>query len=93
MKIVIDIPKEYYDCLKNMNDKTMSLDALAIKYGTPLPEGHGRLIDTDYVINHICESKECYKENCKGKQFMRCPDIMWIDDAPTVLEADGSEEE
>ena len=37
------------------------------------------------VIQHICESKECYKENCKGVLFNRCMDISWVnDELPSV---------
>lgn len=37
------------------------------------------------VINHICEGKSCYKENCKGVLFNRCMDIAWVnDELPSV---------
>ena len=89
-KIVIEIESEKYEAF--MNDWTFSMDILhAVRNGTPLPKNHGRLIDADYVINHICESKECYKEKCKGKLYMRCMDIKWVDDAPTIIEGGDSE--
>lgn len=55
MKIVIDIPKEYYETLKEMSDETLSMDMAIIKHGTPLPEHHGRLIDADKImrVDHI----------------------------------------
>ena len=81
VEVVIKIPKYY---LKHPQDYTCLAEC--VRRGTPLPEHHGRLIDADYVINHICESKECYKENCKGKLYMRCMDIMWVDNAPTIIE-------
>lgn len=34
------------------------------------------------VIQHICESKSCYKENCKGVLFNRCMDITWVNELP-----------
>ena len=87
MQIVIDMPdKMYQKILKNGYD--YGIMNVIIQNGIPLPKNHGRLIDADYVINHICESKECYKENCKGKLYMRCMDIMWVDDAPTIIEAE-----
>ena len=95
MQIMIDIPKWLHK--KIIESTSIRLgdvytDKLlkSIKNGTPLPKNHGRLIDADYVINHICESKECYKENCKGKLYMRCMDIMWVDDAPTIIERNKS---
>lgn len=39
-------------------------------------------ISRQAVINHICEGKDCYKENCKGVLFNRCPDITWVNELP-----------
>lgn len=36
----------------------------------------------DAVIKHICESKECYKDECKGRLYKRCWDIQWVYDLP-----------
>ena len=51
MKIVVDIPEEEY---KRMVEKRMfgRVDVWkdAICNGTPLPKGHGRLIDADRTI-------------------------------------------
>lgn len=47
MQIVIDIPEEYYNGIKSIPDNQCDADMLIIKYGTPLPKGHGRLIDAD----------------------------------------------
>lgn len=55
MQIVIDIPEEQYSIIL-LSDKTAlsefaSKEAMmyAIKEGTPLPKGHGRLVDADKV--------------------------------------------
>ena len=50
MQIVIDIPEEAYDFIKRTGYHTQSLYE-AIKNGTPLPQGHGRLIDADAVYD------------------------------------------
>ena len=49
MKIVIDIPKEMYE--NALNDRLCGSEIVvnAIKNGTPLPKGHGRLIDANEV--------------------------------------------
>ena len=53
MRIVIDIPDEAYEMLKNKQ----VLDNIAesiIANGTPLPKGHGRLIDiSEYEKNYF----------------------------------------
>ena len=53
MKIVIDIPEEYYEALKEMSDESLSMDMTIIKYGTPLPEKHGRLGDLDALEEYF----------------------------------------
>ncbi len=47
MKLIIDIPEEYYNVIKAIPDNQCVVDTLIIKYGKPLPKGHGRLIDAD----------------------------------------------
>ena len=47
MQIIIDIPEEYYNAIKAIPDNQCVADTLIIKYGKPLPKGHGRLIDAD----------------------------------------------
>ena len=41
-------------------------------------------ISREAVLEHICESKECYKEECKGRTLKRCPDLQWVFDLPSV---------
>lgn len=38
MKVLIDIPEEYYDVIKQISDKSCTADMLIIKYGTPIPD-------------------------------------------------------
>jgi len=55
MKVVIEIPDFIYDTLIETGKYGFyRFDAKrAIKNGTPLPKGHGRLIDADDIDNHI----------------------------------------
>lgn len=41
-------------------------------------------ISREAVIKHICESKECYKDECKGRLYKRCFDLQWIYALPPV---------
>lgn len=41
-------------------------------------------ISREAVIEHICENKECYKEECKGRTLKRCIDLQWAFDLPSV---------
>ena len=57
MKIVIDIPMETYK--KFMINWTGTTNIIhAVRYGTPLPKGHGRLIDADALTEKAPEIKE-----------------------------------
>jgi len=49
MKVVIDVPDEMYKVIKNSTKPLYYVEHL-IKEGTPLPKGHGRLIDADAVL-------------------------------------------
>lgn len=88
MKIVIDIPENIYEWAKkpNMPDDIFDevvealLDA-AFSNSTPLPKGHGRLIDADEVKRKM--------GNLDGFGMIgRC-----IDEFPTIVEADKEESE
>ena len=57
MQIVINVPDEKYNVIKSKLYNTFSAEMKewgleAIKNGTPLPKGHGRLIDADEILNH-----------------------------------------
>ena len=88
MKIVIDIPESIYDTI--MDDKMISREQLAvlekhIYYGTPLPKGHGRLIDADSMKS----MKNIQSANFNAVALIR----LWIDKQDTILEADKAESE
>ena len=83
MKIVIDIDEELYNRIRADSGVYVMDDILvenAIYEGTPLPKGHGRLIDADALFN---DSELDYTIDGLG-----C--VKWSDirKAPTVVEAD-----
>lgn len=79
MKIIIDIPKEMYEAYKNrppmLGDAGMDMIAQSIAKGTPLPEGHGRLIDADKIIA-LAHEEGAY-DYVSAKE---------IADAPTIID-------
>ena len=82
MQIVIDIPK---DIIYDIKESYMGEDVLycGVKYGTPLPKGHGRLIDADKFIEDGCqEFCGCSLNECPFKTY--CLDTRSILKAPTV---------
>ena len=77
MQIVIDIPEHYYE---NNIKKDLPIYLTENNIIKILPKGHGRLIDAD----ELTESTLC-------KTFgLRSVDI---ENAPTIIEADRSDEE
>lgn len=81
MKLIINIPEENYERLKFMEE----MGALNNPYletianGTPLPKGHGRLIDVERLYDDF-ESMDYDFEDA-------------IEYAPTIIEADVESEE
>ena len=95
MKIVIDIPDDDYEFVKEQVDTEYCNDVRQINNrlyqiianGTVLPKGHGRLIDADSAskdINAFQDAFAMYTDNM-GKYNIVCA-------APTVIEADKEAE-
>lgn len=81
MQVIIDIPEEEYELCKSQYD-TECLDVLmiAVKYGTPLPKGHGKLKDVD-KIEALLDLDKADNEIAKALKNI-------IDSVPTIIEAD-----
>lgn len=67
IELVVKIPKELYEAYKGkpprLGDIGMDLVAQSIANGTPLPKGHGRIIDESQVTGTFTWDSgyiECY---------------------------------
>ena len=100
MQIVIDIPDEMYQKIKETfkvisgSRRSERFDYIlfdAVNTGTPLPKGHGRLIDADKMKNKMLYSHDVSAEiEINGTDEF----INYIfNDAPTIIEADKAESE
>ena len=82
MQIVIDIPEDVYKDIQSLDWKNtgrlFSEEWKAIHNGTPLPKGHGRLIDADVLVDGM----ENDYEFCEA-----------VNATPTIIEADGGDAE
>lgn len=109
MKIVIEIPKEFeehfnsdrfedslarvasdiesfgFQLAGRYEQETITMLRNAIKNGTPFPEHHGRIID-ESQIRHIVwlSERELYGDKIRYVKET---------DAPTIIEAEGSDSE
>lgn len=103
MQIVIELPDETYKDIKEENSIYGINNGLsaritgkvvgAIQNGTPLPKGHGRLIDADDlrldIIGHKYSNNFCEEHNIDWSINLGMLNIL-LADAPTIIEADKS---
>lgn len=81
IELVIKIPEEAYKLLNNEGVDWLGAEHIlnAVANGTPLPKGHGRLVDADKLEDeHGCSDIDIYA-------------IEYIRDATTIIEADKEE--
>ena len=81
MKIIVDIPDRQYEYLSkiaNVGEEPLGYYERVIMCGTPLPKGHGRLIDADELYDSLI-----FPNSLFGKAFKEI-----LDDAPAIIEAD-----
>jgi hypothetical protein len=86
MQIVIDIDEERYNQIKRCADNYLvSGLELAVKNGTPLPKGHGDLIDANSIYFRLNEAQiegtSEYKGLGEAKQI--------VFEAPIIIKAES----
>lgn len=84
MQIVVNISEEDYEGLKKkdeFNDMYLNYYEKLIVHGTPLPKGHGAIKDVSQIEIPMCEDRS----------YERWVQVA-INAAPTIIEADRSEE-
>lgn len=88
MQIVIEIDNEHYERIMRLEEgvtvypTTLALYE-AVKDGTPLTKGHGRLIDADELKKHK------YHDSNRFENAVAVAQIDWAD---TIIEADKEEQ-
>lgn len=90
MKLVIDISEELYAKVPTLLNKGSIWigDALeAVKNGTPLPKGHGRLKDVDAFLSKVKADREhsVYSRSWTADDVLTALNNSY---APTIIEAD-----
>ena len=93
MQIVIDIPEGVYNQI--VEQDLDGIMANAIKHGTPLPKGHGRLIDADDLIQDIIDDNQLCIFNSESERIVHDEMVNFaidrLADCLTIIEADKSE--
>ena len=96
MQIVIDIDKDKYDDIKRIasvqtNHRTPTVEQI-ISNGTPLPKGHGRLIDADAVEKEMNKAEVEADRNADYYTADKIDCAMeYLIGAETIIPADGGE--
>lgn len=89
MKLVIDIDEDLYKAIRDCAEPQI-LSHIAIKNGTPLPKGHGRLIDVDDMLRRIknfIDVPDKYISQ-RNKDFVYC-----LEREEVIIQADKDGEE
>ena len=86
MKLIIDIPEEIYNnaCAANntWNMRMAGFVCSAIANGTPLPKGHGRILDEKDILD---------TENNDGGWYDLVDMLEYIAGVKAIIEADKAE--
>ena len=92
MQIVIEVPENIYEHIKEVYEHSHTVEATYsyIYNGTPLPKGHGRLIDAD-AIEYTHAIARCLEDGHNWNEL--CVTENELYDAPTIIEADTESEE
>ena len=97
MKIVIDIPESYLN-IQSISVSHFVINKVwdAVKEGTPLPKGHGRLGDLDALEKEIVNGIKAgnYEEGYETFAHINNMDdcVECVKYADTIIEADKEEE-
>ena len=95
IELVIKIPVHLYKLLKEFpsdsNEGSIeNVLTIAVEHGTPLPKGHGDLKDVSKLHYVTMLSQNLKTGKHKHITVVRAKEI---NDAPTIIEADRSEED
>lgn len=94
MKVIIDIPEKAYELLKSKSELDNIAESI-IANGTPLPKGHGRLIDADDLIQDIIDDNQLCIFNSESERIVHDEMVNFaidrLADCSTIIEADKSE--
>ena len=97
IELVVKMPKELYETYKGrppmLGDAGMDMIARSIANGTPLPAGHGRLIECEPIYDKLIRSyradEKDYPERGKDYRVGLSNAIDLLINAPTIIEAEG----
>jgi hypothetical protein len=97
IELVIKIPEDvykrtiFYREFKELNDCITTIKAL--EKGTLLPKGHGRLVDISKIDEDMVDDDNPIIYLTTNRQYIEAVSLDYLNDLPTILEADEEDEE
>lgn len=97
MQIVIDIPEEMYQKIKETSmvisgrrsGRTIDYTLFnAVNKGTPLPKGHGNLVDISELMDMLCLEDNAYNRDNNVAELITLEDMDRLD---VIIPADKEE--
>ena len=101
MQIVIDIPEEEYQTYINHTEAILDSSIplvhqdllMAVINGTPLPKGHGRLVDVSKIDKDRIDHDNPIIYLTVNGEYIEAISLDYIESLPTIIEADGGDAE
>ena len=90
MQIVIDIPKEDWEFIKESDGCRWSRAIIeGVINGIPLPKGHGDIVDISELMDMLCLEDNAYNRDNNVAELITLEDIDRLD---VIIPADKEEE-
>lgn len=94
VELVIKIPEEIYQHYKKIWQKRRgSIPESCIAFGTPLPKGHGRLVDISKIDEDRMDSNNPIIYLTTNGEYIEAISLDYLNGLPTIIEADKAESE
>lgn len=96
MQIVIEIDEELYQSLryqKQYNPRFLSGYEKTILDGTPLPKGHGKIVDIGRIDEDRMEQDNPIIYLTTNSEYIEAVSLDYLNNLPAVIEADNDESE
>ena len=99
MQIVIDLPEEDHKGICHLTNEQLPIlpvevaeTLMRIANGTPIPKGHGKIMDVDKIVKKMEEREEQLKDN-RALYETACVETAIDMFGETIIEADNKESE
>ena len=93
IELVIKIPEEDFERCKKRFQMRINIMGDAIANGTPLPKGHGRIVDIGKIDEDKIERNNPVIYLTVNGEYIEAVSLDYLNGLPTIIEADKAESE